>query len=100
MTVQVMPGGNVPTTITVYGRTYTCAVGSAILVPDQDAQVFLANGWIQAANAAGTTAQRPPSVVPGGKPLALGYQYFDTTLNVNVLWNGKNWVRHDTGALA
>ena len=32
-------------TITVNGRTYTCAVGSSIQVPDFDALALSANGW-------------------------------------------------------
>jgi len=32
--------------ITVNGRTYTCAIGSTIDVPDFDAEVMGANGWL------------------------------------------------------
>jgi hypothetical protein len=44
--VTVTPGSPSRTTITVTGRrTYTCAYGSTIQVPDFDAAELLANGW-------------------------------------------------------
>ena len=44
--VTVTPGSPYRTTITVTGRrTYTCAYGSTIQVPDFDAAEMLANGW-------------------------------------------------------
>jgi hypothetical protein len=35
--------------ITVNGRSYSCAVGQALTVPDQDGFVMRANGWTQVA---------------------------------------------------
>jgi hypothetical protein len=99
MTVQVTPGVGAPTTVTVPGgRTYTCAIGSTIQVPDSDALILLANSWLRSANATGTTAARPTAVAGGAIPL--NYEYYDTTLSVNVMWNGKNWVKHTDGSIA
>jgi hypothetical protein len=102
MSVQVFPGATAQTTITLpSGRTYTCLVGAVITVPDADALELMANGWWRSAHGTGTTANRPTSL-PGtnNTPLPLGFEYFDTTLTINMIWNGKNWVRHDTGVIA
>jgi hypothetical protein len=99
--LQVFPSFGIPTTMVVNGRTYTCAIGSAITVPDFDAFVLIANGWLMSASdGAGTTANRPvASPATGAQVPHLGYEYFDTTLGVNVIWNGKNWVSHVSGAI-
>lgn len=93
MSVQVFPGANAPTTIVLLGRTYTCAVGSVITVPDADALMLMANGWCRSAQGTGATAARPsnPNV---------GFEFYDTTVGGNVIWNGKNWINHATGATA
>jgi hypothetical protein len=93
MTVQVMPGGSSPTTVVIFGRTYTCAVGSVITVPDADALVLMANGWIRSAVGTGTTAQRPAT------PL-VNQTFYDTTVGAVMVFNGKGWARHDTGVIA
>jgi hypothetical protein len=89
--------------MTVNGRTYTCAVGATpILVPDFDALVLLSNGWLAStADGAGTTAQRPLANQATSTPAPnVGFSYFDTTLGTKVVWNGKNWINHATGASA
>ena len=101
--IQLFPAANVPTTIVANGRTYTCQVGATpILVPDFDAFILQANGWISSAGgAAGTTAQRPvANPAQGIPPPPVGFKYFDTTVGANVIWNGKNWIHHATGATA
>ena len=101
--VAVFPAAGAPTTITVNGRVYTNLIGSApIVVPDFDAFVLLSNGWIQsAANGAGTTAQRPVgNHALGISPPVVGFRYFDSTIGANIIWNGKNWINHATGANA
>jgi hypothetical protein len=102
--VAVFPSANAPTTITVKGRVYTCAIGATpILVPDFDAFVLLANGWLSSTNgvnqAAGTTAQRPAAALGVPAP-AVGFEYYDSTVGANVIWNGRNWINHATGATA
>lgn len=100
--VAVFPSANAPTTLSVNGRSYTLALGSApILVPDFDAYILLANGWLAAArDGAGTTAQRPVTGQAGVINPKLGFEYFDSTVGGNVIWNGKNWINHATGAIA
>lgn len=101
--VAVFPAAGASTTLTVNGRTYICAVGAApLVVPDFDAIVLLANGWIKsAADGAGTTAQRPTANPATGVPAPrIGFEYFDSTVGAKVIWNGKNWIHHATGATA
>ena len=38
----------------------------------------------------GTTANRP--LTTGNPKLAVGSNYFDTTLGIPIWWNGTNWV--------
>jgi len=57
-TVRVTPPKN-RTTIVVAGRSYTCAYGSTIDVPDFIGSVMEANGWHS--HGADATANRPPA---------------------------------------
>lgn len=99
--MAIIPGFGVPLTIAVNGRTYTSTIGATpLLVPDFDAFMMMANGWIPTAkDGAGTTAQRPTSGLGGGA-IKVGHEYYDSTLSANVVWNGKNWIHHSTGATA
>lgn len=83
--------GNAPT-ITVNGRTYTCALNSTIDVPIQDAVIMTGNGWVSG-GFVGATAARP-------SPANLHQLFYDTTLSFYVQWDGKVWRRADTGASA
>jgi hypothetical protein len=104
--VSVFPSANAPTTITVKGRIYTLAVGATpILVPDFDAFVLLANGWLSSTSAgntgAGATTQRPlVNPMLGAGPVPVGFEFYDSTVGGNIIWNGKNWINHATGANA
>ena len=46
-------------TVTVNGRTYTCAAGATIDVPDFDAQILQANGFVALGATVGATTARP-----------------------------------------
>jgi hypothetical protein len=81
-------------------RKYSGTIGSLTQVPDFDATVLRAAGWVSvnAANAgggAGSTSNRPayPAIYPG-------FQYVDTTLNVLAVYVGpkSGWVNAATGA--
>jgi hypothetical protein len=101
--LRVFPSAGAATTMTVNGRVYSCAIGAApILVPDFDALVLLANGWLATGgDGAGTTAQRPAANSALGIPAPrVGFVFFDTTLGAAVSWNGKAWIHHVTGAAA
>lgn len=95
--VRLMTVGNIARATKVNGRTYTCAAGGTIDVPDFDAQVMLADGWINASGGAvqttvGTTAQRP------AKP-SKGQAYHDTTLGLTIVHDTVNWRNPATGAV-
>ena len=99
--IAVFPSANAPKTVVANGRTYTLALGATpVVVPDWDAFVLLANGWLQSASdGAGTTAQRPAAAYGVSAP-RVGYEYYDSTVGANVIWNGVNWINHATGATA
>lgn len=93
MTMRVMPPADgLHPTITVNGRSYTCALGSTIDVPDADGVVMLHNGWSAAATGgAGATAARPIN------PPKNTY-FHDTTLGFNIVWDGRTWRNPTSGA--
>jgi hypothetical protein len=76
---------------TVNGRTYTCAVGSSIQVPDFDGQVLAANGW-------GVIPYIP---VGGSRPTPPRQWeiWYDANVSTTIWWNGSEWVRPSSGAL-
>jgi hypothetical protein len=76
-------------TATVNGRTYTCAVGSSIQVPDFDAFELSANGW-------GVLPYVPTG---GSRPSApIAWQiWYDANPGTTIWWNGSGWVRPSNG---
>ena len=79
------------------GRGYTATAGGTIDVPDFDAEVLEANGWIRAARlGVGSTAQRPTGLTQSDR----GKDYLDTTIGYNILWTGSAWRVPLTGAAA
>lgn len=92
MTMRIMPPADgLHGTITVNGRTYTCALGSTIDVPDQDGLVMTHNGWVAAAPMAASTTARPAAPFKG-------QTFHDTTLGYNIVWDGKAWRNPTSGA--
>jgi hypothetical protein len=90
-------------TIKIHGRIYNAAPGSTLDVPDFDAGVLMANGWLIAdrVRGAGPTTSRPTTSPPGqfpGQPLPAGYSFLDTTLGYVVVWDGNAWRSPATGA--
>ena len=78
--------------ISINGRTYTCVAGSIIDVPDFDANVLEANGWITASQGGvGTTAARPINPPKGT-------MFHDATLGYSVVHDGKVWRNPTSGA--
>jgi hypothetical protein len=70
------------------GRSYTCALGAVIDVPDFDGPELRANGWILV-GLVGTTAQRPlASQWPAGI-----INYVDTTLGQLIYFDGQTYRR-------
>ena len=92
--IQMMAGNGAINPITVNGRTYTAAAAGVVTVPDFDASVMEANGWLRtAAHGAAATTARPTS------GLFKGMTIFDSTLSVNIAWDGKQWRSTATGAV-
>lgn len=90
--IQMIPGASAPNPCPANGRSYKCAANSVVMVPDFDANVLEANGWMRAAGqGSGPTTSRPKT------GLWVGFEWFDTTLNLNVKWDGKAWRSHVDG---
>jgi hypothetical protein len=82
----MMPPGSMTGGATIKchsGRTYTAAPGGTLDVPDFDAVVLEANGWVKLAYV-GTTAQRPVNPIKG-------LPFIDTTLSKVCVHEGSNW---------
>jgi hypothetical protein len=94
-TIRVLPPNTIGIdTMTVNGRTYSASAGVPIDVPDFDAQVLKANGWyISAAGGVGATPARPASPTKGTR-------FLDTTLGLEIAFDGKVWRNATTGAVA
>jgi hypothetical protein len=93
MTMQVMPPADgVHGSIVVNGRSYSCALGSSISVPDQDGLVMLANGWTAASiGGSGATSARPANPKKG-------QEFHDTTLGFVIRFDGAAWRNPNSGA--
>lgn len=93
MTMRIMPPADgLHGSITVNGRSYSCALGATIDVPDQDGQVMTHNGWtVSATGGAGATVARPANPFKN-------QQFHDTTLGFNIVWDGKAWRNPTSGA--
>jgi hypothetical protein len=84
------------TSMVANGRTYAGSPGTVMDIPDQDAQVLAANGWVKVA-ASGTTAQRPGS---NSAPFraAPEAKYYDTSLGKLIVFDGVTWRDPATGS--
>jgi hypothetical protein len=92
------PTAVVKQTLAVNGRTYSATPGSVIDVPEFDGRVLAANGWIICA-ASGPTSSRPTTNPNQSAPYtaAPSSEFFDTTLNKIIFWDGANWRDPATG---
>lgn len=100
--IRLLPPGAAASTTTAVpgGRSYTCALGTTLDVPDFDAPILQANGWTPATLApkgqqgeVGTSVQRPTNPKKN-------QPFLDTTVGRIVVWDGKNWRDHVTGLIA
>lgn len=94
----VVAGGPITsqTNMVVNGRSYSGTPGSVADIPDQDAQILGANGWVNV-GPSGATAQRPTSTSAPLKA-APGLHYWDTTLSKMVVFDGVTWRDPATGS--
>ena len=97
MTTRVLPAPRGISPILVSGRNYIGVLGTPQDVPDQDAAILGANGWL-VLGLVGTTAQRPlnPQSTPAQPYLNQGY--YDTTVAAWIAWDGLNWRNIISGA--
>ncbi len=92
------PVAAIKQTVVTNGRTYTGTPGQTFDVPDYDAAVLTANGWIDIAPS-GPTASRPaPNATTAPYTAALGTRYFDTTIAALIVFDGLTWRDPATGA--
>ena len=81
-------------TVIVNGRRYSGTPGTAVDIPDMDARLIGSNGWIICAPS-GPTASRPTTNPNTSAPYTLGvvggFEFFDTTLNKLIFWDGATW---------
>ena len=92
-THNMLPPGLAATTTTVVNsRSYTCARGSVLTsVPYQDADELEAAGWIKSSVGGSATTALRPTTTFAGSLLPSGYRFFDTTLGVEIIWDGAAW---------
>lgn len=76
-------------TLTINGRQYTGTPGSAVDVPDFDADGLGSNGWVKVAPS-GPTSARPVGSAGFYQALA-GKHYYDMTLNALIVFDGTTW---------
>ena len=91
MPPAVVAGGPVTSqsSMVVNGRNYSGSPGSVADIPDMDAQVLGANGWIKIAPSGATAAR--PTATSAPVNAAPGTQFWDVTLSKLVVFDGKAW---------
>lgn len=82
-------------TRTVNGRTYSGTPGMVMDIPSFDAAMLMANGWIDV-GPSGASTQRPTGTM-GQYHSGAGFKFFDTTLGLTILSDGKDWRDPATG---
>ena len=91
--IRMLPPDNNPITTVVNGRSYSTTASAPVDVPDMDALVLRANGWhLSALGGVGTTSIRPTNPTKN-------MRFADTTLGVEITYDGKNWRNAITGAI-
>lgn len=74
--------------IKVYDRIYKATYGVIQDVPEGDAAILDANGWLRVC-IVGTTAQRPFSTGQAANQIYRGQHYYDTTLGKMIVFDEK-----------
>jgi hypothetical protein len=95
--VRLMSANNLAKTQTINGRTYSVVPGGSVDVPDFDATILLADGWINVSGGATLTTVGPTSARPA-KPVK-NQAYHDITLGVTIVHDATNWRNPATGAI-
>jgi hypothetical protein len=76
------------------GRRYPATPGTVISVPESDARVLEANGWIYIVES-GPTSARPSNI----NARVRGALFFDETLGLFIVFGGSAWRDATTGAV-
>lgn len=97
MPIKLHPPASAQSSITVYGRVYNPQAGVQD-VPDSDAQILLANGWINAGAGVNTTQTGSSALQRPAKPKK-GDAYIDNALGIVEKFDGKDWRNSITGAI-
>lgn len=90
--VRLIGANGKAASISVNGRIYTVAAGATIDMPDFDAQIAQANGFIALAATVGPTTARPAKPSPG-------QSFHDTTLGLTIVHEGSTWRNPATGGV-
>ena len=91
------PSGPFQTITLPSGRVITGTAGVPIDIGEADGGRLEGNGWIRVAWS-GPTSNRPPLLnAQSGYRASKGTQYFDTTINALIEWDGATW-RDATGS--
>jgi hypothetical protein len=95
----VPTGSATSTTTTTYSRSYTGSPGQVFDIPDGDAQILGAAGWVLVCPSGPTSARPTTSSLdaPGGYVAAKGVKFFDTTLSQSIVFDGATWRDPATG---
>ncbi len=89
------PGNVTSFTDTGAGNTGgTPNVNATVDMPDDDARIAGANGWLRVANGVGATTARPAWTLDQD-----GFTFLDTTLGFIIVWDGQSWRNPLTGAV-
>jgi hypothetical protein len=80
-------------------RWYEAEPGSLLDVPDQDAQVLGANGWMQVGALSGPSTARPSPLLGVSAPYqaTAGFLFYDSTLSKVIVYDGLTWRDPATG---
>jgi hypothetical protein len=94
--IRVFHKDSIPKTSVVNGRSYTCAAGAAIDVPDADGVALQGAGWQASCRGyAGASSARPTDVGVG----SAGLEFLDSTLGITIVYDNFNWRNPATGAI-
>jgi hypothetical protein len=79
-------------TVQVNGRSYSATPGQVLDVPDFDGRLLTANGWSFLFPSGATSARPSPRAGVTAPYLAApGFEFFDTTINKLIVFDGATW---------